>query len=109
MVAQIRVTKTGVGIGLCGFGEQAGAKAPILLAGREAKGFKAALEQAMREAGLAQGDWARDWRCVPAGLIVAGLPANWRKTDILGEHSEPSAAHSPRRHRHPAARGGQGV
>ena len=57
MVAQIRVTKTGVGIGLCSFGEQAGAKAPILLAGREAKGLKAALEQAMREAGLAQGDW----------------------------------------------------
>lgn len=56
MVAHVRATKTGVGIGLCGFGEPAAAKAVIMLAGREAKEFMAALEQAMREAGLAQGD-----------------------------------------------------
>ena len=56
MVAHALATKTGVGIGLSAFGEQAGAKATIMLAGREAKRFKARLDQAMLEAGLAQGD-----------------------------------------------------
>ena len=56
MVAHVFATKTGVGIGLSAFGEQAGAKATIMLAGREAKRFKARLDQAMLEAGLAQGD-----------------------------------------------------
>ena len=55
-VANVFATKTGVGIGLAAFGEQAGAKATIMLAGREAKRFKARLDQAMLEAGLAQGD-----------------------------------------------------
>ena len=56
MVAHALATKTGVGIGLATFGEQAGTKATIMLAGREAKRFKARLDQAMLEAGLAQGD-----------------------------------------------------
>ena len=56
MVAHVFATNIGVGIGLAAFGEQAGAKATIMLAGREAKRFKARLDQAMLEAGLAQGD-----------------------------------------------------
>ena len=56
MVAHLLATKTGVGIGLSAFGEQAGAKATIMPAGREAKRFNAILDQAVLEAGLAQGD-----------------------------------------------------
>ncbi len=56
MVAHVFATKAGVGIGLSAFGEQAGAKATIMLTGREAKRFNAILDQAVLEAGLAQGD-----------------------------------------------------
>ncbi len=40
MVAHALATETGVGIGLSAFGDQAGAKATIMPAGREAKRFK---------------------------------------------------------------------
>ena len=56
MVAHVLATKGGLGIGLSEFGEQAGGKASIMLTGKQAKRFMAALAKAMTRAGLTQRD-----------------------------------------------------
>ena len=56
VTAHVLATKGGVGIGIGEFGGYAGGKASIMLTGRQAKGFMAALEKAMKKAGLAEGD-----------------------------------------------------
>ena len=55
VVAHVCAFNDGVGIGIGEFGGCANL-ASIKLAGRQAKGFMAALEKAMKKAGLAEGD-----------------------------------------------------
>ena len=52
MAVHVLATNGGVGIGMSEGGEPAGAKASIMLTGQQAKGGMAALEKAMKRAGL---------------------------------------------------------
>ena len=56
VTVHVLATNGGVGIGIANAGDTACAKASIMLTGRQAKGFMAAIEKVMKRAGLTQGD-----------------------------------------------------